>query len=117
MRLHPLALLWTGAAACLAAALGLVFAAGLPDRAVYSGQILSNGRIIAPEIGALAPLFDAPTLTGTVDAAELRDAPLVINFWATWCIPAASRCRSCKPSTRRTRTCACWRSTLANRAI
>ncbi|MCC6803015.1 MAG: TlpA family protein disulfide reductase [Anaerolineae bacterium] len=84
---HPLALLWTGAAACLAAALTLVFAAGLPDRAMYSGQILSNGQAVAPEIGALAPPFDAPTLTGTVAAADLRGAPLVINFWATWCIP------------------------------
>ncbi len=76
-----------GALACFAAALALVFAAGLPNRAAYSGQILPDGQVAAPEIGAFAPTWSASTLANVVDLHALRGAPVVINFWATWCIP------------------------------
>jgi thiol-disulfide isomerase/thioredoxin len=84
---HARSLLLLGAVACLALAVALLFAAGLPQRAAYSGEILPNGQVIAPEIGASAPTFLAPTLSGVVDLSELRGTPLVINFWATWCVP------------------------------
>ncbi len=80
-------LLGLGALLCLAAAIALLVAAGLPDRANYSGQIDSGGQAIAPEIGAFAPAWSASTLTGTLDLASLRGTPVVLNFWATWCIP------------------------------
>jgi len=87
VRLSKRVLLWISAVALLSAALGLVIAGGLPDRATYSGQILPNGQIVAPEIGAFAPPFRALTLDGSIDLAVLRGAPVVINFWATWCTP------------------------------
>lgn len=83
------ALLWAGAVVCFAAALALVVVAGLPERAAYSGQILPNGQIVAPEIGAFAPSWSAPTLDGSIDLSALRGSPVVINFWAMWCIPCA----------------------------
>ncbi len=81
------ALLLIGALACLAAALTLVIAAGLPNRAAYSGQILPDGQSVAPEIGSFAPPFRATTLNGGVSLNALRGAPVVVNFWATWCVP------------------------------
>ncbi len=79
--------LWIAALACFATAFALLIAAGLPDRAAYTGQILASGQVVAPEIGAFAPPINAPTLDGTVDLAQLRGTPGIVNFWATWCIP------------------------------
>lgn len=80
-------LLWGGAVTCLIAALVLVMGGGLPDRAAYSGYLLASGQAVAPEIGAFAPPFQESTLDGTVSLRQMRGAPVVINFWATWCIP------------------------------
>ncbi len=85
-RTNPV-LLAAGAAACLLTALIVLVVAGLPDRAAYSGQLLANGELVAPEIGALAPAWQTETLDGSVDFENLRGMPLVINFWATWCVP------------------------------
>ncbi len=81
------ALQWVTAIVCFGIALGLLLAAGLPERGAYSGQIREDGQVVAPEIGALAPLIEAPTLNGSVNTSEWRGTPLVINFWATWCVP------------------------------
>jgi thiol-disulfide isomerase/thioredoxin len=72
---------------CFGIAVALLITAGLPNRAAYTGQILSNGQAIAPEIGAFAPPIRAQTLDGTVDLAALRGTPAIVNFWATWCVP------------------------------
>jgi thiol-disulfide isomerase/thioredoxin len=38
--------------------------------------------------GSPAPDFQLPTLGGgTLSSHELKGAPLVINFWASWCVP------------------------------
>lgn len=39
-------------------------------------------------IGAPVPAFSAPMLDGdTVALADLRGKPVLLNVWATWCIP------------------------------
>lgn len=41
-----------------------------------------------PIVGRPAPSFDLETLDGQrVSLAALRGAPVVLNFWASWCIP------------------------------
>lgn len=79
---------WTAGALCLIAAAALVLAAGLPERAAYTGGLQIDGTWRAPEIGAFAPEFSAVGLDGrTVSAESWLGQPAVINFWATWCIP------------------------------
>jgi cytochrome c biogenesis protein CcmG/thiol:disulfide interchange protein DsbE len=57
--------------------------------------VLSHGfgtdprEIPSPLIGKPAPSFSLVTLDGkTMTADQLRGRPYVLNFWASWCIPA-----------------------------
>ena len=46
-------------------------------------------EIPSPLIGKPAPSFSLVTLDGkTMSADQLRGRPYVLNFWASWCIPA-----------------------------
>ena len=41
-----------------------------------------------PMVGVQAPDFELDTLTGErIRVSDLRGKPVLINFWATWCIP------------------------------
>lgn len=44
--------------------------------------------IDTPIVGRPAPAFDLETLDGgRLSLADLRGSPVVLNFWASWCIP------------------------------
>ncbi len=46
------------------------------------------GEIESPLIGRPAPPFSLVDLDGkTVELAALAGRPVLINFWATWCVP------------------------------
>src|SRR4051812_30686779 len=46
-------------------------------------------RTSPPKIGGPAPTFSLGRLDGggTLDLASLRGKPVVLNFWASWCVP------------------------------
>ena len=46
------------------------------------------GPVDTPIVGQPAPAFDLETLDGgRLSLAQLRGSPVVLNFWASWCIP------------------------------
>ena len=51
-------------------------------------QPTGSSATAAPQIGKLAPDFQLPNLDGqVVTLSDLRGKPVLINFWATWCLP------------------------------
>ena len=67
--------LWVGA---------VVFAVLL----VWVGNVAHANPAGALTVGTLAPHFAAPGLDGHVHALETyRGRPVILNFWATWCVP------------------------------
>jgi peroxiredoxin len=77
--------------AAISAAVVILIVVGLPQRADYTGVLTIPGvRPTAPEINAYAPPFALPTLMGELLQLEsLRGETVLINFWATWCVPCA----------------------------
>lgn len=68
---------WVLRAIAIIGAITLLLAYGLRPAARDTGPIPS-----VPDF-TLPPLEDGPAVTST----ELRGAPVVVNFWASWCIP------------------------------
>ncbi len=76
-----------GATVALFAGVALIISAGLPQRTTFTSTVF-NGQVVAPEISALAPPINKVTLAGDpITLHNLRGTPVILNFWATWCIP------------------------------
>lgn len=57
----------------------------------------------APKLGSPAPAFSLHSLdgTGTLDLASLRGKTVVLNFWASWCVPCKSEAATLERSYQR----------------
>jgi cytochrome c biogenesis protein CcmG/thiol:disulfide interchange protein DsbE len=71
--------------------------AGNAEPAFESSQvgrtpIAADSRLLdraddVPNVGEAAPPFEFTLVDGTSSLADFQGRPLVINFWATWCLP------------------------------
>jgi cytochrome c biogenesis protein CcmG/thiol:disulfide interchange protein DsbE len=79
------------------ARLALVIVPALVLVGILTAAVLKAGSL--PEPGDPAPAFDAPLLEGdgTLALADLEGKPVVLNFWASWCVP----CKDEAPMLRR----------------
>ncbi|MBZ0297892.1 MAG: TlpA family protein disulfide reductase [Anaerolineae bacterium] len=81
-------LTFCAAAISLSAAFFILIQMGLPQRAAFTGQVVPGQLPVAPEVDAVAPNFEQMSLNGQViSLRELQGSPVVLNFWATWCVP------------------------------
>jgi len=76
------------ASLCLILGIGILLVVGLPQRDNYSGFVIENLGYVAPEIDHRAPPFTLSDLSFTPnDLQDYRGGIVIINFWATWCVP------------------------------
>jgi thiol-disulfide isomerase/thioredoxin len=55
---------------------------------VAGASVLACGSPDRPTIGAAAPGYGAATLEGdSVSLVDLRGQVVLLNLWATWCVP------------------------------
>lgn len=81
-----------GAGISFSLAFVIIIAAGLPDPAVLLAltPVLPDEQPVAPVRGAAAPVFSAVDAAGHgISLLDLRGGSVVLNFWATWCVPCA----------------------------
>src|SRR5919109_2218984 len=67
----------------------------VPALVVPIGLVLFTGfgrdprAIPSPLVGQPAPAFELVALDGeTIRSGDLRGRPYLLNFWASWCVPA-----------------------------
>ncbi|MEQ8672678.1 MAG: TlpA disulfide reductase family protein [Aggregatilineales bacterium] len=79
--------LYISAAVTILLAVALLVGTGLPQRQNFTGEIIA-GAWVAPEINAIAPQILQTTLADEqINLQNLQGYPVIINFWATWCVP------------------------------
>ncbi|HEY5521062.1 MAG TPA: TlpA disulfide reductase family protein [Candidatus Limnocylindrales bacterium] len=62
------------------------FTIHIPSAPGPSSSVIVIGR--NPLVGQPAPAFSLQTVDGqTVSLADLRGRPVIVNFWASWCLP------------------------------
>ena len=77
-----------GAGILIACALFILWQAGLPAAPDFSVNMSEMELIALPVRGGLVPPFHAQTLNNeNLQINETLNHPLILNFWATWCVP------------------------------